>query len=152
MLAGGRIQAPESLDPERGRYLFYLSLLSVGGRGALGETLRKQADSVITVRCKQGEYTMPADVWASYRRLYPSADDEFARMSIWLELNAAKRPAAPASAPRFVANWFKKVRAAQPARVQRELIVDLLTGRTHGNHRADNNVIDIEAAPARLVG
>ena len=117
----------------------------------MGDTPRKEADSVITVRCKQGEYTMPADVWASYRRLYPSADDEFARMSIWLELNAAKRPAAPATAPRFVDNWFKKVRAAKPERVQRELLVDLLTGRTHGTRR-DNNVIDIEAAPARRVG
>jgi hypothetical protein len=108
---------------------------------------------VITVRCKDGsEYQMPADVWASYRRLYPSADDEFAKMTIWLELNPHKWPLSPKSAPKTVSNWFKKVRAAQPARVQRELIVDLLTGRTHGNHRADNNVIDIEAAPARRVG
>jgi hypothetical protein len=95
---------------------------------------------------------MPADVWAGYRRLYPTANDEFARMSIWLELNAAKRPASPATAPRFVANWFKKVRAAKPERVQRELLVDLLTGRTHGTRRNDDNIIDIEAAPARRVG
>ena len=152
MLAGGRIQAPESLDARKGGdtpSTSHFCLWGVGG--AVGDTPPLRGATVITVRCKQGEYTMPADVWAGYRRLYPTADDEFARMSIWLELNAAKRPAAPASAPRFVANWFKKVRAAQPARVQRELIVDLLTGRTHGTRRGDN-IIDIEAAPARRVG
>ena len=148
MLAGGRIQAPESLDARKGGDTSLPLILPVGGRGALGDRTAITGGYVITVRCKSGEYQMPADVWASYRRLYASADDEFARMSIWLELNAAKRPASPASAPRFVANWFKKVRAAQPARVQRELVVDLLTGRKHAS---DNNVIDIEI-PARRLG
>jgi hypothetical protein len=107
---------------------------------------------MVTVRCKDGsEYQMPADVWAGYRRLYPSADDEFARMSIWLEMNAAKRPASAATAPRFVGNWFKKVRAAQPQRVQRGLMADLLTGRTHASDfRADDNIIDITPAKRAL--
>ena len=98
---------------------------------------------MVTVRCKDGsEYQMPADVWAGYRRLYPSADDEFAKMAIWLEMNAAKRPASAATVPRFIGNWFKKVRAAQPERVQRGLMADLLTGRTHASDiRAD--IIDI---------
>jgi hypothetical protein len=66
---------------------------------------------------KTGTYVMPADVAAAYRRIYPSADDEFARMTIWLETNAARRPASPKSAPRFVANWFSRVpRKPQQAR------------------------------------
>lgn len=58
---------------------------------------------------KGGLYEMPAQVADAYRRLYPTADEEFARMTIWLETHAARRPASPKSAPTFVANWFKRV-------------------------------------------
>lgn len=107
---------------------------------------------MVTVKCKDGnEYQMPADVWAGYRRLFPSADDEFAKMAIWLELNPSKWPLRPDTAASFVSKWFKKVRAAQPERIQRGLMADLLTGRTHASDfRADDNIIDITPAKRKV--
>lgn len=96
--------------------------------------------------CKSGQYEMPADLVASYRHLYPSADEQFARMRIWLESNAARRPASAKSAPRFVANWFRKVpRIAATQRTalaeSRLQTVAALTGAT----RSPSNVIDMPA-------
>jgi hypothetical protein len=99
---------------------------------------------------KAGEYAMPDAVEFAYRKLYPSAEYEFARMLIWLETNAARRPASPKSAPRFVANWFKRVpRVAHhnAAREQRAATVAALTGR---NRSAD--VIDMPAFADRVGG
>ena len=97
---------------------------------------------------KGGVYAMPDTVLEAYRRIYPTADDEFARMVIWLETNAARRPASPKSAPRFVANWFKRVPRVQhhnPAREQRAATIAALTGRTG---RAD--VIDMPTTSGRV--
>jgi hypothetical protein len=99
---------------------------------------------------KSGEYAMPQDVELAYRTLYPSAEYEFARMLIWLETNPARRPVSAKSAPRFVANWFKRVpRVAQhnPAREQRAATVAALTGR---NRSAD--VIDMPVFADRVGG
>lgn len=100
--------------------------------------------------CKDGAYEMPADVEAAYRRLYPSADGEFAQMQIWLETHASRRPASAKSAPRFVANWFKRVpraRVSDAVREQRERTFAALTGRA-----GDSNVIDITAVTAVVGG
>lgn len=78
---------------------------------------------------KRDAYVMPADVVDAYRRIYPTADDEFARMVIWLETNAARRPASPKSAPRFVANWFKRVPRIAPQRQAKLDTLAALTGR-----------------------
>ena len=106
----------------------------------------------ITIRCKDGKvYELPAELIESYRRLHPTADDEFARMVIWLEMNRAYVAASERGARKFITNWFKKVRAAQPQRVQRGLMADLLTGRANASDfRADNNIVDITPAKRAL--
>ena len=98
---------------------------------------------------KDGEYAMPEDVLGAYLKLYPSAEYEFARMAIWLENNPARRPASPKSAPKFVANWFKRIPRVHhnPAREQRAATVAALTGR---NRSAD--VIDIPTIAGRVGG
>jgi hypothetical protein len=92
---------------------------------------------------------MPDEVVAAYRRVYPSADYEFARMVIWLETHSTRRPASPKSAPRFVANWFKRIPRVHhnPAREQRAATVAALTGR---NRSAD--VIDMPTIAGRVGG
>jgi hypothetical protein len=81
---------------------------------------------------KSGDYCLPLTVLEAYRRIYPTADDEFARMVIWLETHAARRPASPKSAPRFVANWFKRVPRIAPQRQARLDTLAALTGRVNG--------------------
>lgn len=82
------------------------------------------------IQCKTGSYEIPHAVVEAYSALYPTAAQEFARMTIWLECNKAKRPANQKSAPRFVANWFKRVpkQVVRP-RTERALIVEQLIGR-----------------------
>lgn len=96
--------------------------------------------------CKSGHYEMPADLVASYRHLYPSADEQFARMRIWLESNASRRPASARSAPRFVANWFRKVPriAATQRSALAESRVQTVAALT-GANRSPSNVIDMGA-------
>ena len=98
----------------------------------------------MNIPCKQGIYVMPAEVEAAYLRIHPSAQDEFARMSIWLELHPGKRPASPKSAPRFVANWFKRVPKIARAANERIAAVAALTG--------ESNVIDMGSIAHRLGG
>jgi hypothetical protein len=100
--------------------------------------------------CKSGQYEMPADLAASYRHLYPSADEQFARMRIWLESNAARRPASPKSAPRFVANWFKRVPRVV---TQRSAIAESrlqTVAALVGSNRSQSNVIDMPAVAAAV--
>jgi hypothetical protein len=102
----------------------------------------------MNIPCKAGVYQMPEQVADAYRKIYPSADEQFARMVIWLETHAARRPASEKSAPRFVANWFKSVpRVAYTAHKQmndlRAFTVQSLTGQ-----RGAINVIDISPVPA----
>jgi hypothetical protein len=78
---------------------------------------------------KTEPYAMPAAVLEAYRRVYPSADYEFAQMVIWLETHATRRPASPKSAPRFVQNWFKRVPRIAPQRQARLDTLAALTGR-----------------------
>lgn len=78
---------------------------------------------------KSDTYTMPESVFAAYRKLYPSAEYEFARMLIWLETNPARRPASAKSAPRFVENWFKRVPRIAPRAEARLETLAALTGR-----------------------
>jgi hypothetical protein len=84
---------------------------------------------------KTGDYAMPAAVLEAYRRVYPSADYEFAQMVIWLETHATRRPASPKSAPRFVANWFKRVPRIAPQQQTRLDTLAALTGRNHATER-----------------
>lgn len=97
---------------------------------------------------KSGDYAMPEPVLAAYLKLYPSAEHQFAQMVIWLECNPTRRPASPKSAPRFVANWFRKVPKAAPRNVARETrdqTIAALTGRARG---AD--VIDMPTTARRV--
>lgn len=87
---------------------------------------------------KTGDYHMPDTVLQAYRRVYPSADYEFAQMVIWLETHATRRPASPKSAPRFVANWFKRVPRIAPRADARQSTIAALTGAS--------NVIEIGTA------
>lgn len=94
----------------------------------------------MNIPTKSGEsYEIPAAVVDAYRVRYLDADGEFAKMLIWLESNRSRRPASPKSGPRFVANWFKRVRpAAQMAAskavraTQRGHMMDILTGGRDG--------------------
>lgn len=108
---------------------------------------------------KAGEYTVPEEVLKAYRELYPNADREFARMRIWLESNVARRPAKPDTAPKFIANWFKKsrpmpavVRPMQTAADRRYAFIASLTGES----RQDERTIDVDAyersAPRLSIG
>lgn len=108
---------------------------------------------------KAGDYVMPDEVIDAYRALHPNADREFARMRIWLESNVARRPARPDTAPKFIANWFKKlrpvpqnVRQFQTAADRRAAFVASLTGR----QATDRRTIDVDAyevsAPAISYG
>jgi hypothetical protein len=90
----------------------------------------------MNIQCKSGEYQMPESVALAYRRVYPSAEIEFAQMLIWLETHQTRRPASPKSAPQFVANWFKKVPRLSPQRDARYQTLAALTGR--------GNVIDFD--------
>ena len=69
------------------------------------------------LHCKTGCYEVPNHVLEAYLSIYPTGEQEFAAMVIWLEANPSRRPASPRSAPRFVANWFKRVpkRVLRPA-------------------------------------
>jgi len=82
---------------------------------------------------KDGAYEIPDDVLDSYRLLYPTADYEFARMRIWLEGNPTRRPK---GAPKFIANWFKKLPQRSPRMEARDATLAALTGR-------DSNVVSI---------
>jgi hypothetical protein len=108
---------------------------------------------------KSGDYVMPSAVADAYRKVYPSADYEFAQMLIWLETHANRRPASPKSAPRFVANWFKRVPRIAPQRQARLDTLAALTGRSHATDRGHDrpairqdggglwgaeNVVDVE--------
>lgn len=93
---------------------------------------------------KAGDYDMPAAVLEAYRRVYPSADYEFAQMVIWLETHATRRPASPKSAPRFVANWFKRVPRIAPRADARQSTIAALTGVS--------NVYEIGAAAGGMGG
>ena len=106
----------------------------------------------ITIRCKDGKvYEMPAELIASYRHLHPTADDELAKMVIWLEMNRSYVAASELGAKRFIKNWFKKVKEKQPQQQRRALMADLLTGRANGDnyrpsgndYRSSENIIDI---------
>jgi hypothetical protein len=102
------------------------------------------------VICKQGVYEMPETVSDAYRRLYSTADDEFARMAIWLERNVARRPASPKSAPRFVDAWFKRVpRIAVPARPQSRAAAFMQSLRIPSDKP---DVIDMEVSNVRRIG
>ena len=79
------------------------------------------------LKCKNGDYELTPALLDSYRLLYPTADTAFAEMLIWLENNAARRPASAKSAPRFVANWFRNVRKARPVTPAQEKIATLHT-------------------------
>jgi hypothetical protein len=105
------------------------------------------------VICKQGVYEMPETVSDAYRRLYPTADDEFARMAIWLERNVARRPASPKSAPRFVDAWFKRVprRAAPTVRDQRAATFAALIGGAAAIGDT-SNVVELSASAVRVGG
>lgn len=61
------------------------------------------------IHTKAGEYELTHAVEEAYRAIYPTADQEFARMTIWLESHKSRRPAKPETAMRFVNAWFAKV-------------------------------------------
>ena len=119
----------------------------------------------MNIPCKDGIYAMGDDLADAYRKIYPSADHEFASMRIWLEVNPARRPASPKSAPRFVANWFSRVPKLSPQRDARTQTLAALTGGADGaiagcvggsDIRADRrhvwsaeNVIDVDWSVAR---
>lgn len=87
----------------------------------------------MNIPCKTGIYAMPESVFDAYLKLYPTAEHEFARMLIWLETNPARRPVSAKSAPRFVANWFKRVPRIAPQAEARLNTIAALTGRRTGN-------------------
>jgi hypothetical protein len=98
----------------------------------------------VNLPTKSGDYSMPDTVLQAYRRVYPSADYEFAQMVIWLETHATRRPASPKSAPRFVANWFKRVPRIAPRADARQSTIAALTGVS--------NVYEIGAAAGGMGG
>ena len=83
------------------------------------------------IHTKSGEYTLTHAVEEAYRAIYPTADQEFARMTIWLESHKSRRPAKPETAMRFVNAWFAKVpkRVALPAKTAAQVgTISRLTG------------------------
>lgn len=80
------------------------------------------------LKCKSGEYELSTTIIEAYSAIYPTADQQFAQMVIWLESNPSRRPASAKSAPRFIQNWFKRVpkrtKVDQRADTVRQLVGD----------------------------
>ncbi|MEN9807223.1 MAG: hypothetical protein RL756_1743 [Pseudomonadota bacterium] len=102
---------------------------------------------------KSGDYEMPEAVAAAYLKLYPSAEYEFARMAIWLEANPSRRPASPKSAPKFVANWFRRVpQAARQSPAASRAAAFMASLREPLRQSEVINVETTNAAASRLLG
>lgn len=94
------------------------------------------------IRTKDGAgYELPAESADAFARIYRDGARELDRMLIWLEIHPGRRPATAKSAPRFLANWFRRVQkveigrlaAREEQRSERSRIIDLITGADYGH-------------------
>ena len=91
-----------------------------------------------------GDWEVPVDYLDAWKTVRPDAEEQFARMRIWLESHKSRRPKRPTM---FVDNWMKRAPLRKPASVSRDVKGSVMRA-IFGTPRQET--IDVTPATRRL--